>query len=270
MKNALVILLLLVVNISIAQEDAASRLEKANQLASENPEKAIEGYKEILKVEAETSPIYANAFFNIAVVYSGMGEIENTRLWYEKVMDSNLNPKHEGPSFFEPYACYQHNAAMQLGIFLYDKELYKEALNCFVKAKEKYPYLSSSGTSLVKRSSSIDIWKSRCYMAMGDMENALSTLISSSMQCFSPMKNELDASIEELIANYYGEGKFKKALKKGVKKLKLKGDAKDELSNEVIIWQMPLESSIIDICTNDKTMKKEQIVQMIKEQSWYK
>lgn len=101
MKQLILISLLLIGNLTFAQKSENElKLDEVNKVAEENPDKAIKMLEEILKSEPDTTPIYAKAFFNVAVIYSMKGDVENTKLWYEKVIQSNFNPKDEGPSFF--------------------------------------------------------------------------------------------------------------------------------------------------------------------------
>lgn len=271
MNKTILVLLIFASNFLSAQiSDNELKLEQANKLAEENPDGAIDELKQILNDEPDTTKVFARAFFNIAVIYSSKGDVENTKIWYEKVMNSSFNPKDPGPNFLEPYACYQHNAAMQLGIFLYNNQLFNEALEYFVKAKEEYPFLSTSGTSIGKRINAIDIWKSRCYMALGELDETIATLISSSVSCYSPMKSEIDATIEQVIEEYYGAPKFKKTIEKGLKKLTKVGSEYNPIKGEIVIWELPFNNATIKICTENKEESISNILANFKTNSWYK
>jgi tetratricopeptide (TPR) repeat protein len=264
----LILILLSVLFSRIEAQTNSERLDQASQMGSQNPDKAIEQLQLILKSELDTTVVYARAFFNIAVLYSVKGDVANTQLWYQKIMDSKLNSKHPGESFFETYACYQHNAAMQLGIFLHNNRFYKEALESFEWARDKYPYESGSGTSLGNRANAIDVWRSRCYFGLAQEDEAIVTLISSSFNCYAPMKNQLDEYIKQF-AQTYGKKKFKKTLEKGLKGIHKQGVVTDAIVGQRVLWVVPFNSVFITLCMEEKDDSKEAVQQLISAASWY-
>jgi tetratricopeptide (TPR) repeat protein len=268
--KTLILLLFLTFNIYAQNADNVARLDKANAISKSNPDSALVIFQEIMKTESDTSVTYAKSFFNIAVIYEMKNDLNNTRIWYEKIMNSKLNPKHPSSYFLEPYALYQHNAAMQLGVFLFRNKLYDEAYKNFEKALVDYLFDSDSGTSIGKRINTIDIWKARCRLEKGNIDEALAILMSSTLRCYSPMNDQINKVIKQILDSGYEYKQLKKKVDKGLEKIKFTVEEKNIVVGKTNLWEFPFGDAKIITCGKGSSTKKDDIILSIKSSVWYK
>ena len=83
---------------------------------AENIDSAIICWKAVLENFPDTNECYGNSWNNIAVGFRAKEEYDSARVWYNKIIASDLDDKQEGPDIMEPYANYHHNACMQMAI----------------------------------------------------------------------------------------------------------------------------------------------------------
>jgi tetratricopeptide (TPR) repeat protein len=268
--KTLILLLLSTFKIYTQSTDNTAKLDRANAISKSNPDSALFILQEILKTEPDTSVTYAKSFFNIAVIYEMKNDLKNTRIWYEKIMNSKLNPKHPSSYFLEPYALYQHNAAMQLGVFLFRNKQYDEAYKNFEKALVDYLFDSDSGTSIGKRINTIDIWKARCRLEKGNIDEALAILMSSSLRCYSPMEDQINKIIKQILDSGYEYKQLKKKIDKGSEKIKFTVEEKNIFVGKTNIWELPFGDAKIIACIEGRGTKKDDVIVRIKSTIWYK
>jgi tetratricopeptide (TPR) repeat protein len=268
--KTLILLLLLTFKIYAQNSDNAARLESANANAKSNPDSALFIYKDIIKTESDTSVTYAKAFFNIAVIYKMKDNVDSVRIWYEKIMKSDFNPKQSSGDFFEPYTLYQHNAAMQLGVFLLKKKLYDEAYQNFEKALDKYPYDSPSGTSIGKRYNTIDIFKARCKIENGSVDEGLAILLSSTLRCYSPSEDKVNDIIKQILDDGYGHSQLKDKVNTGLKKIEFIKNEDNLIRGKTMLWTFPFGKAKATACYIGNDIKKEDVIIIIKNMDWYK
>ena len=265
----LIFIFLLLSNSIFSQNKNEERLEEGNLIVKSDPNKAITIFKEVITKESDTSIIYARALFNIAVTFSVKDDIDSTIFWYDKIIASNLNDRHPGIGFFETYACYHHNAAIQLAIYLFHKGKIEPALKYFNLAYTDYPYQSSSGTSIGKRNNTIEIWIARCFMELNKFDQALLTLINSSCGCYTPMQNDIDNGIKNIIIQNGRYKAFKKKIDKGLKKLISIEDINHKIVGKRKAWKFNLYGGEIILCAQGSDTTKESVLKGIKKRSWY-
>lgn len=241
------------------------KLELANQLVNSKPDSALLLYQQIIDSEPDTSVTYGRSFFNIAVLYSVTQNTDSTIAWYEKIIASSLNEKHPGTNFFETYACYQHNAAMQLGIYLYQRELYEQCAKYFLIAQNKHPYLSMSGTSLGKRKNTIQIWLARSYAATNNIDAAIAVLMTGIVDCYSPMKDQLQSTLLSLVEQTDQVYNFKRKVKFGLKHIEL--TSSPNASGE--IWMFHYGKGKVNFCSPTKNNNSKSVRKQIKSIDWF-
>ena len=252
-----------------AQNRAEDKLELANSLGKSMPDSAIAIFKEVMDEEPDTSIAFARAFFNIAVIQSMVGNIDSTTMWYNKIINSNLNDDHPGTGFFETYACYHHNAAIQLAIFLFHKQEYNAAIENFERALYEFPYKSTSGTSMGKRSNSIQLWISRCYQSIEDYESSVVTIINGLLDCYVPMQPELELELTVAIMKNGGTDKLKSKMKDALKSLESIGGFTHSIVGEKNRWKFQLYGQNVYVCINEKNATKQEVIDLLANTSWF-
>lgn len=181
----------------------------------------------------DTTSCYGRCFNNIPLAYAMLEDFDNAIIWFNKILDSDLDDMEPGTDIMEFYANYHHNACMKLVQVNEILENRHEALKYLDLAETKYPFETFSGTSYEKRAVSIAKWKAQLYEELNLPDSALYVQLNkildtdifyrkSDFDSFSDVSfyHELVHNVKEQIGKEQFDSEMKQ-LKKSIKKLKI-------------------------------------------------
>lgn len=136
--------------VSIADSLAAARIfEKGiEQYNKKKFDSAIIFFKQITDNNlARGTSVFGNALYNIPTIYFQLNNTREAKMWYLKVLASDVKDNDETGSIMEPHANYKYKSAVSLAnIYALDSN-YKEMLNWLYKADTVYPYWGFEGSA---------------------------------------------------------------------------------------------------------------------------
>lgn len=215
MKKYLIILSLLLPSLILAQETpntfALARFNSGLDYYQEgNLDSTLKIWTEIVdkKIGIE-SDVYGNAFFNIPTIYWELEEYENAKIWYRRILESDLKDSDETGSLMEPHTNYKHKSAAALA-GLYENEVnYKMVIYWLELAETKYPYwgFEGSNTSVTKRKEYLLNWKVGVLLEMDSTQHAIRAILTELICCRNTV-NPLDES-EQILLSIIKDEHFK-------------------------------------------------------------
>jgi len=105
-------------------------------------ESSKELYKKLLENPLDTTDlIYGECLLKIPLIYAKLKKWNEAKMWYEKLMNSNVSDSLETKRFSEMYSNFKHHAALGLANIHTVMEDYDLALEYIRLAKERYPYI---------------------------------------------------------------------------------------------------------------------------------
>jgi tetratricopeptide (TPR) repeat protein len=161
-----------------AQEGPCDYLEKAiSHYQNRNIDSALNLMTYVVENMPDTSVCYGRCFNNIPLAYASLGQFDEAKIWFNKILQSSLNDKAPGTDIMEPYANFHHNACMKLVQVNQTLKDYSQALKYLDSAETTYSFKTFSGTGFEKRAVSIAMWKSRLYLEMSLKDSAIYVLL---------------------------------------------------------------------------------------------
>lgn len=249
------------------------------------PDSAIASWKEIIDNNmTENKDVYGQALFNIPTAYWEQEHYEAARLWYKKVIASDVKDGDETGNLMEPHANYKHKAAMALaGLSELDSN-YTEALNWLFKADTLYRYwgFEGSATNISKKQAYLLSWKTHIFLALQQKEAAIQAIIIE-LICAGVLESFFSESEEKLMA-LVEKQHFRSAIDTAIAGLEIK----QEENNRWLLsfklngtdYHIPVSSKYPDqapphywrilFMSEADAGDKQRIIDYIKDRSFYK
>lgn len=123
--------------------------------------------------------VYGSAFLNIPALYWDMKDYENSKKWYQKVLESDLKDSDETGSLSEPHTNYKHKSALALASLNEIDSNYTEVLYWLGLADTVYRYwgFEGSATSISKRQAYLLDWKTSVLIHLDSTNHAIKDII---------------------------------------------------------------------------------------------
>lgn len=232
MKSIILLTCTLVSFASKAQEGPCEYLEKAiGHFQNRELDSAITLMTYVVENMPDTSNCYGRCFNNIPLAYASLGQFDQSKYWFNRILHSKLNDKEPGTDIMEPYANYHHNACMKMVQVHQTLKEFPQAIRYLDSAETTYPFETFSGTGFEKRAVSVAMWKSRIYLEMNQKDSAIYVLLSKTLDTdvrfrkpdYETLSNvdfysDVNEQLHELIGNNQAN-KTKSAIKDAIRKL---------------------------------------------------
>ena len=227
MKSLLTVLLILSQCISYSQKKADSAdlilFERAiDHYNNKNLDSALAIWSNIVDTKiGQESDIYANAFFNIGVVYMQQNEKEKAKALYKRILTADVRDGDETGQLMEPHTNYKHKAAMSLARLYYQDSNFKESLHWIGKADSVYRYwgFEGSATNVSKKQASLLSWKVHLLEKLNRKEEAIHEIIQELL--YSNNLENFFSEEEEILLTMIDKPVFKAELDKSIDELKI-------------------------------------------------
>ncbi len=178
MKNILLILIILFSNQSFSQEKLDEEIDKGIDLYQDRKEnKALKIWKNIEKKADNPSSTYGTTLGNILYYYIEKDDEKNILIYYQKIIDSDLDDKDLNNEIGKPYKNYRYHATMRLASYFGKKGELKKGLNYVEIADNEIAFETTSLTAFIFQKVDLAFWKYRFLNDLGEKDKAISKLI---------------------------------------------------------------------------------------------
>lgn len=260
-----------------AQISSCDYLEKAvEHFQNKELDSAIALMTKAVEETPDTTNCYGRCMNNIPLAYAMRGDFDNAILWFDKILDSNLDDLQPGTSIMEPYANYHHNACMKLVQVYESLEKPQMALKYLNLAETSYPYQTFSGTSFEKRAVSITQMKARLYEGLGKKDSVLFIQLSKILDTdiryrkpdYESLSNvnfyaELIVNVKELIGEDQLDTERKK-LKKAIQDIEM------SQSGDMRVGTFNFRGLEYKIGVSDNSKTRKQVIQKLMQNEFFK
>jgi hypothetical protein len=172
-----------------------------NLIKNKNNDSSLVIFKKIVAERIGAgSYVYGNSFFNIPTLFAMQEKYDSAKLWYKKVLVSDLKDNDETGELMEPHTNYKHKSAIRLAS-LYDRDSnFSEALKWVYLADTVYRYwgFEGSATNVSKKQASLLLWKSYLFSKLDKPQETVHVIL---FELISSGRYEgfFDESEEELL-----------------------------------------------------------------------
>ena len=179
------IVVLLVSGISPAQvPEAKTALDSFNiglyYYNQGNKDTALQLWKTMLENgNGKHTDIYGSTYFNIPTIYWQLGQKDSARIWYMRLLNSDLKDNDETGMLMEPHTNYKHKSAVALAGLSQSDTNWMDVLHWLNQADTVYRYwgFEGSATSVSKRQSYLNTWKVAVYRKLHQDDQAIHELL---------------------------------------------------------------------------------------------
>lgn len=224
---------------SKAQDGPCVYLEKAiGHFQNKELDSAITLMTYVVENMPDTSNCYGRCFNNIPLAYASLGQFDQSKIWFNKILHSKLNDLEPGTDVMEPYANYHHNACMKMVQVHQTLKEFPQAVRYLDSAETTYPFETFSGTGFEKRAVSVAMWKSRIYVEMNQKDSAIYVLLAKTLDTdvrfrkpdYESLSNvDFYSSVNEKLVELIGKdqiNKVKSSIKDAIRKLAIVTEGK--------------------------------------------
>lgn len=137
-------------------------------------------YLKLLENPLDTTDlIYGECLLKVPLIYSRLKKWNEAKVWYEKLINSNLNDSLETMHYLELYSNFKHHASLGLANIHTIGGRYDLALDYIQLAKNKYPYVDYDTLTPNGIQEKVDIamFESYILQAKGEFEKAFHLLL---------------------------------------------------------------------------------------------
>ena len=147
---------------------------------------------------ARGTSIFGNALYNIPTIYWQMSQPREAKMWYLKVLASDVQDNDETGSIMEPHANYKYKSAVSMANISALDSNYSEMLKWLYQADTVYPYwgFEGSATNTNQRQAYLLNSKVMAMEQLGKKQEAIREIITTVL--YSASESYFDASIERL------------------------------------------------------------------------
>ncbi|AEH01887.1 hypothetical protein [Lacinutrix sp. 5H-3-7-4] len=274
MKKLLILFFLCYSYNTLAQDDFELEFNKCVELFhSENKSKALKCLKKIEKEVDNNSSAYGKTLETIFYYYYKEYNEKEMLVYYNKIVNSNLDDKEKNYRKDKPYSNYRFNVAKKLAYyFIEEKNDFEKGLTYIEKANSEFKYYTNSLASLVFQKINLAIWKYDVLNKLDRKADAISVILK---RAFEYDYKNIYPELEVNSFSIYEKELFEKIYSQfpNPKELKIEIDnqlSKLKYNNKKNLAHIKLFNNVITIKTYKKLDNKEECINYLKNSSFYK